>query len=625
MRILDIFLVAIALWFLSVGVSASESETPETLDDLDARIKELINRSATPGAAVVVVEGGETVLAKGYGYADVQNNVPMTENTVLAAGSLSKNLTSLGVLRLVDDGRLSLLDKIADVAPAVVIDNPWEDDHPILIEHLLEHTAGIEGSTYEEYATNEDNMTPTEYAEKMQGKIKVRWTPGYFYSYANPGHTLAAAALESVCTCNFDSFMESDVFRPLGMTDSTFLFTDDVLLRRSKSYNSDGKTQSAVWKMGIRPSGSLQTTIKDLGKLIEYYATRGASVPGFLPESLLIRMENAETSAVARSGIVEGGYSLGNFGFFAGKGAIFHGHTGATEGFKTWLGYDPQTGAGFALTINGADEGLRYRLMRLLGAYVTRDYLEPQKIASVPVAQGDVAPGWYAPFTHNMPFRSWLWRTFSAVKIDETATGIRITPIAPNGSAYTMVHTGNGTFRRENQPIPLAAFVDGPDGDTVFVFGDAFVRAPGWAVIGGFTIMVGALILGAIALFHSVVWAPMRLMGRLEAGPGADLRKWLAISGGALVMMFAAFVYIGLLGALDDSAGYGRVGPLSISFLLLSLLGPIAALFSLWAWLRLPSERTVLRVYGAFSGAFLILGWVYLAMNGWAPFISWRI
>ncbi|MEM9170914.1 MAG: serine hydrolase domain-containing protein, partial [Pseudomonadota bacterium] len=139
--------LAAAMLLLSGLARAQESAPPVSLDALDREIATRIDAAATPGAVVVVVENGAVVLSKGYGFADREAGAPMTTQTLVAAGSLSKNLTSLGVLALVEQGRLSLKDPLSARAPAVEIDNPWEAEHPILIEHVLEHTAGLEGST----------------------------------------------------------------------------------------------------------------------------------------------------------------------------------------------------------------------------------------------------------------------------------------------------------------------------------------------------------------------------------------------------------------------------------------------------------------------------------------------
>lgn len=629
-------IISIACGLILAGLGTAfaeerkETSTPNNVSTLDAELERVLTVDGTPGAVVAIIENGDVVLSKGYGLADRASGRAMTNKTLLAAGSLSKNLTSLGVLRLVERGDLALKDRLIDAAPSIEIDNPWRDRNPILIEHLLEHTAGIEGSTYFEYGFNRPGVSPSEYAELMAGKIAVRWPPGYFYSYANPGHTLAAFAMESACDCAFDDFMAEEVFAPIGMTDAAFNLRDEDTARLAKSYRSDGETPAARWFMAIRPSGSLLVTIDDLAELVQFYALRGAVGENdegarIISEALLERMENAETSARARAGLIEGGYGLGNFGFFAGKGRIFHGHTGATEGFRTWLGYDPDTRSGFAVVTNGGPSNMRYKLMRLIGGYLTRDVDETPPAPAVDGAESYVSAGWYAPFTHEMPFRSWMWRTFAAVKLSPQGDTLTLDSIVPTEPVRRLVHVGDGAFRTERQSLPTAVMVDGPEGARVFVYGESYERVSVWGAYGRYYLFVGSLIFGAIATLHGVAAGVLRIAGRLEQYRVFGVTNWLMIAGVSLAALLTLFVVFGLLGDLDDSAQLGRLGPLSVGLASLSVVGPIAAALAGLSLLRARGGKSFVLAYQVTALAFIAATWVFLAVNSWVPFISWRV
>ncbi|MEM9169221.1 MAG: serine hydrolase, partial [Pseudomonadota bacterium] len=467
-------------------------------------------------------------------------------------------------------------------------------------------------------------LSPTDYARMMAGKIAVGWPPGFFYSYANPGHTLAGAAIEAVCACSYDDFMAEEVLGPVGMADASFSLSPEQAPRLANSYRADGVAPSGRWEMGVRPSGSLLVTAEDLGALVKFYATRGEGVD-IISEQLFIRMENAETSATARAGVVEGGYSLGNFGFFAGKGKIFHGHTGGTDGFRTWMGYDPDTASGFAVVTNGGPPGMRSQLMRLIGGYLLRD-LEPAAPApAVGGAERFVEAGWYAPFTHEMPFRAWLFSVFGAVKLTPDGDGLALDPIAPTGSPRRLVHVGEGRFRTETRPIATAAMVDGPDGARVFVEGEAYARISVFAAYGAFYLFAGGLVVGALVAAHAVFWIAMRVFGRLEPGAGVRLRAGLAVSGACLVALVAMFVTYAMLADVNTSGQFGRPGALPISLSVMSVVGPAALLFAGVSLAQRAPGRAPLRLYGLVGLVFLGGAWALTAVNGWVPFVSWRI
>lgn len=615
-------LVFALFWFLGSAARGAE-DGPKTLNALDAEIARMIAASPVPGAVVAIVENGEVRLAKGYGLADVDAGTPMTADTILRAGSLSKNLTSLGVLRLVGEQALALDAPLSEVAPEIVIDNPWTENYPILLSHLLEHTAGIEGSTYYEYAFSRPGVAPKTYAQMMAGKLDVAWPPGFYYSYANPGHTLAAVAMENACNCSYDDFMENEIFAPLGMTSSTFLLDRADQGRIGKSYRSDGVTESSFWLMAIRPSGSLLTTANDLGKLMRFYATRGQSAPGLVAPALLKRMETPSTSAAARQGVVDGGYGLGNFGFFAGDGHIFRGHSGATDGYKTWTGYDPVTGRGFAFIINGEDEGARAALRNLIGGYLTRDYPPADLRPSISVKDGSAYDGWYAPITHNMKLRRWLWTMNTAVHLSVQGDIVAVAPLSPTNSSYALEFMGDGLLRRPGRAIATAAFVTGPAGETVFINGGAYERVSAIRVLGTFTIFVAGLLTAAIVSMHLLLWAPMAAFGRLPQGAGRQVRAALFAAGAALLGVFALFATQSLLAPFDQLVRVGTVSFVSISMCALSVIGPAAVAFAAWRLFSVSFEHRIFRYYAAVATVVLCLAWGLLAVNGWVPLITW--
>ncbi|MEO0410560.1 MAG: serine hydrolase domain-containing protein [Pseudomonadota bacterium] len=596
------------------------AQTPQTLSALEAEITAIVEESPLPGMALVIVEDGEVVLEKGFGLAVRNPEKPMRAETVLSPGSLSKNLTSLAVLRLVQQGKLDLDAPITDVAPGVKIDNPYGT--PITLAMLLEHTAGIEGSAYSEYAFSQEGFTPGEYAKRVAGKIDMSWPPGYFFSYANGGHTLAAVAIETACGCSYDDFMATEIFAPLEMTNSTFLMSDVDLENLAQSYHSDGKTQANRWRMAIRPSGAMLSTIADLGKLVQFYATRGQSQPGLISPALLKRMEDSETTATSRAGLVDGTYGLGNFGSIAGGGHVLHGHAGSTEGFRTWLTYDPDTQRGYAFVLN-ADVGLRGRLINLLGRYITRDYPEIPIAAAVSDSALADLSGWYEPITHDMVLRRWMWRVFGSVKLAPTGTGLKIDPVVPTNARETLVAVGGGKLRTQTLPIPTAARVIGPGGVPMLVNGEAFQPVNTVVAVGRFYGFAAALVLGTIASLHTLIWLPSRLLKGSPNTVGVRLRAGLLLAGLSLLILLALFVKIGMLGSLDSAARLGRVSVWSLLFLMFSVIGPAGVLMAALNWKG--AQAKAMQVYAALAIAALGFAWCYLALQGWVPLITWRV
>lgn len=139
------YLLLFVLWPVGLPTLAHAELTELTRD-----IQSELAASSVPGAMLVIVENGTTVYAEHYGVADIASATPMGREHRIAVGSISKNLTSLALMKAEAEGLLSLDDALARWLPQSNPANPWADSSPIRLRHLLQHTAGIEGSTFEE-------------------------------------------------------------------------------------------------------------------------------------------------------------------------------------------------------------------------------------------------------------------------------------------------------------------------------------------------------------------------------------------------------------------------------------------------------------------------------------------
>src|ERR1700741_3222896 len=140
MRVFWRLAAALAVWTPS---AAAETPKPaQSLGELDARLASAFKDAGIPGGEAVIVEHGQVVLVKAYGLADKEKKVAATPGSVFRAGSISKSITSIAMMTLVEQKKLSLDAKLADLAPEVKFANPWEKTDPIRVSDLLEHTTG---------------------------------------------------------------------------------------------------------------------------------------------------------------------------------------------------------------------------------------------------------------------------------------------------------------------------------------------------------------------------------------------------------------------------------------------------------------------------------------------------
>ncbi len=218
-----------------------------------------------PGASIIVVKDGKVLLRKGYGLANVEKQEALKADHVMRLGSISKQFTAVGILQLVEDGKIALDDPVTKFFP----DYP-ESGKRITIEHLLTHTSGIPSYTGKPgfLATAGKDISVQAMVDSFKND-PLEFEPGTAYKYNNSGYFLLGAIIEKVSGETYAKFVEKRLFTPLGMKDSSYEGYE-----RSQQVRAAGYTQSAS---GFEPSirismtqpyaaGALTSTVDDLAK-----------------------------------------------------------------------------------------------------------------------------------------------------------------------------------------------------------------------------------------------------------------------------------------------------------------------------------------------------------------------
>lgn len=157
--------------------------------------------------AVLVARGGEVVLHAGYGMADRERERPFTADTVFTTGSITKQFTAAAILRLEEQGKLSVDDAIGRF-----FDEVPEDKQGITLHHLLTHTSGLIGDLGGDYEVlTRDALLDRALASTLQ------WAPGTRYDYSNLGYSLLGAVIELVSGQSYERFLHEQLFIPAGM------------------------------------------------------------------------------------------------------------------------------------------------------------------------------------------------------------------------------------------------------------------------------------------------------------------------------------------------------------------------------------------------------------------------
>ena len=150
--------------------------------------------AAGAGLAVALMDTRGTIWTEGFGRAGPDGR-PMSADTLFRVGSLTKPFVALGIMRLVEQGRLRLEDPVSALAPEIAVANPWDRTDPIRVAHLLEHTAGFDEMRFNEIFDPDGSQDrPLREVLAVNPRSRVaRWRPGTRFAYSQPGYTLAGS------------------------------------------------------------------------------------------------------------------------------------------------------------------------------------------------------------------------------------------------------------------------------------------------------------------------------------------------------------------------------------------------------------------------------------------------
>ncbi len=464
MKILKIKLILLLL--LNVSVTSAQDSVNvykvKTIDELQESIQRVLKETNTPGAGVAIISGDTTILPEGFGKADIENNIDVNENTMFRLGSLSKVFVALAILKLQEEGRLNLKDKIRDLIPEIEFDNPWEDEYPIRIENLLEHTSGWSYWHFAELGS--DDPIPKTLKEALDFYPKSRkclYVPGTRIIESNVGTAVAAYIVEKVSGLSFEDYVDKYFFDPMGMDNMTYLQSESYKKLGAKLY--DNGIRLNYFNILYRPAAALNGSPKDMARMVKFFINRGRINDNqILSDSSLLRMERSGSMGELSKLSVFKGYGLSNDASNY-KGFIYHGYSGSLPGGNANFGYLPDYKVGYAVMVNDGDNEAMDKIAYLIKYYQTQNLTpKPAEIDSEK-HKIDIDPSGY--YTITIP------------KIDKIGFNERIKNIhkvwVENDTLFTKTFlgqkfigkylpAGNNEFRQVGSNTISLAFIDDP-------------------------------------------------------------------------------------------------------------------------------------------------------------------
>ena len=366
-------LIAIALPTSAQPDPARDAAFAETADRIIAQAFDEVG--AVPGLAVAVVRGGETVYARGFGYADVERSLPVTADTPFYIASATKPFTALLAALLDRDGLLALDASLASLFPDVAFDPAIEADS-VTVRQLLAHVSGVENGPIGFRAAYTGQHTPAEMRRLLARSAPNAEAPRGQFDYTNVGYNIVSLRMDELSGGPWQTLLADRLFAPLGMTHTTAYASAAEAWAPARPYTPgpDGRPERiALVKHDdtMQAAGGLYASAADLARWLRLQLG-GGRLDGvqMIPADVL---DETHRPVAADRGDAFGpfgrdGYALGwHTGRYDGE-PVLH-HFGGFAGFHTHLSFMPDRDLGVVVLANESGAGGRLALLLAGFAY----------------------------------------------------------------------------------------------------------------------------------------------------------------------------------------------------------------------------------------------------------------
>jgi CubicO group peptidase (beta-lactamase class C family) len=338
----QLLLIISLLYPVFTGITQEVPSTQEYKRILDKYFD-----SDAPGGAVLVVQKGKTLYKDAKGLADMELNLAIQPDMIFRIGSISKQFTAMSILKLHEEGKLNVQDKIQKYLPQL----SWTET--ITIEQLVHHTSGVPSYTdFPDFMGSKSFLdTPLDSIIEYINHRPLDFAPGTEWNYSNSGYVLLGSIIEKVSGMSYEDYIERNLFAPLGMKNSRFEINSEIVPNKVNGYTpkdasgwSHAQYISMTWP---HAAGSLLSTTEDLyiwtkalndGKFV----SKSSLEIGF-KEALLANGENTHYAYGLNHGVIRGERTLE--------------HSGGIPGFVTNACYLPDQDLFVAVLTNREADG----------------------------------------------------------------------------------------------------------------------------------------------------------------------------------------------------------------------------------------------------------------------------
>ena len=311
-----------------------------------------------PGLTAIVVEDQEVLWSGAFGMANKEKSLDSNKNTICSICSISKLFTSVAIMKLYDEGKIRLDDKVSDHLTTYDLKQKYPESGPITIRSLLTHSSGLPREAGYPYWTGPDFPFPTK--EEIDSKLKDQETlypASTYFQYSNLGLTLLGEIVAEISGMPYEDYVEQNILIPLGLSNTRSnmpenLYGEELAIGYGAINREGNRNKVKLFQAnGIAPAAGFSSTVEDLGKFASWqFRLRDSSLVEILKPSTLKNMQRVHWTNPDWSTT----WGLG-FAIYKGSyGNTWVGHGGSCPGYRSTLQINLKTKRAFSVMINAS-------------------------------------------------------------------------------------------------------------------------------------------------------------------------------------------------------------------------------------------------------------------------------
>lgn len=434
----SLFLLFINFSYGQDKTKGSEPDLSEAFLLIDHWLEAQKDYEGIPGISIAFIKDQELVYAKGYGESNPYDNVVADKNTIYSICSISKLFTAVAIMKLYDEGKLRLDDKVEDVLPWFDMQRNHESSGPITIRGLLSHSAGMPREAYGPYWSSPDFVFPSkEEVKKMLSSQEMLYPAATRYQYSNLGMTLLGFIVEEVSGMSYEDYVQKHIIDALELEDTRTNMPKELHGKQLAIGHGSPKRDRSRDKVnlfqaeGVTSAAGLSSTVVDLAKFASWQFRVLNGETEILKPSTLKDMQRVHFRDLA-SGVQRG---LG-FGVYQEDGMVLVGHGGYCPGYQSNIMLNPKYQSAMVVMANASGLSMG-KFTGGIGKIIGRAFDEGPKSIDVDLSE-------YSGYYDSQPW----WGEELILPWNGKLISVSLPSDNPMGNATFYKHIEGDTFRR---------------------------------------------------------------------------------------------------------------------------------------------------------------------------------